>query len=544
MSQSPPSEVLQEIFHYFDDNSYDLHSCVLVNRIWSANAVQLLWNKPFHLLLNKKFNSSHHLISTYLSCLDLEDIYNLDLNLIPHQNFLSLKNFTSPTFNYPSFLKHFAYLSMIVSVQEWCVINNLYVGDGSPIMQKIILALFRLFAKHSSGLKSFSFVMDMDIEINHGLSYYDDKLQHKILILREQIIRQWLSQIKDFEFAGDFATDKDFPVLIQICRHLIKMEVRLPDFGYNDDDEHYDSSAELTARFIESQTELEHFILRDCHYPQALGTALISQQNTLRYIQFCDIVFDKWCPLDWLPKCFNLEILEFCDSESLSSKVLSPLKLAPLTKLRSITFKEDPVPVDILESLILASNLNLEEIIFGWPEDCKQDGYAHILNSISLNCPNLVRLGAMIGPNEIDELFGILKCCKKLKYLHIYGNGRPFDVSDILPELGKFIPKTLIELNISARWRFMPDSLRQFLENCCLLVEEQHEMFKEVFKEDEISLKNFVISICDFINDEHLRVLIKHSMKSLKFFSLWNKKFTVSETGIDKASQWLRKSVI
>ncbi|CAG8441345.1 9601_t:CDS:2 [Dentiscutata heterogama] len=516
MSQSPPSEVLQEIFHHFEDDSYDLHSCVLVNRIWSANAVQLLWNKPFHLLLNKKFNSSHHLISTYLSCLDLEEIYNLDLNLIPQRNSISSKNFI-PTFNYPSFLRHFAYLSMVVSVQEWCVINNLYVGDGSPIMQKIILALFRLFAKHSSGLKSFSF----------------------ILILREPIVRQWLSQIKEFEFAGDFASDKDFPILMQICKHLIKMEVRLPDFGYNDDDEHYDSSAELTARFIESQTELEHFILRDCHYPQALGTALIRQQNTLRYIQFCDIVFDKWCPLDWLPKCFNLEILEFCDSESLSPKVLAPLILAPLTKLRSITFKEDPVPVDTLESLILASKWNLEEIIFGWPEDCKQDGYAHILNSISLNCPNLVRLGAMIGPNEIGELFGILKSCRRLKYLHIYGNGRSFDVSGILPELGKIMPRTLIELNISARWRFMPDSLRQFLENCSLLVEEQHEVFK-----DGVPLKNFVISICDFINDEHLRILVKHSMKSLKFFSLWNKKFMVSEAGIDKASQWLRKSVV
>lgn len=224
MSQSPPSEVLQEILKYLEDDSCYLHSCILVNRIWSANAIQLLWNKPFHLLLNKKFNSSHHLISTYLSCLDPDDdeISNLDLHLILRQNSLSSKKI-SPTFNYPSFLKHFAYLSMIVSVQEWCVINNLYLDDGSPIMQKIMLALFRLFAKHSTGLESFSFVMDMDVNINHGLSYYDNKLQHKILILREPMVRQWLGQIKEFEFAGDFATDKDFPILMQICRHLIKV---------------------------------------------------------------------------------------------------------------------------------------------------------------------------------------------------------------------------------------------------------------------------------------------------------------------------------
>ncbi|CAG8707341.1 11002_t:CDS:1, partial [Scutellospora calospora] len=107
-----------------------------------------------------------------------------------------------------------------------------------------------------------------------------------------------------------------------------------------------------------------------------------------------------------------------------------------------------------------------------------------------------------------------------------------FDVSGILSELGKIMPRTLVESNISARWRFMPDSLKQFFENCSLLIEEQHEV-----SNNGVLLKNFVISICDFINDEHLRILVRHSMQSLKFFSLWNKKFMVSEAGIDEASQ-------
>ncbi|CAG8732065.1 7774_t:CDS:2, partial [Racocetra persica] len=46
-----------------------------------------------------------------------------------------------------------------------------------------------------------------------------------------------------------------------------------------------------------------------------------------------------------------------------------------------------------LESLILASHQNFEEIFFGWPEDCRQEGYAQVLNSISMNYPNLARLG-------------------------------------------------------------------------------------------------------------------------------------------------------
>ncbi|CAG8688920.1 27396_t:CDS:2 [Gigaspora margarita] len=543
MLRPPPSEILHEIFKHFENEPDYLHSCILVNRAWCANAIQLLWNKPFHLLLNKNLDSSHHLISTYLSCLNSDERHSLDLLVFPPPSslstsfsFITSKNYSPPTFSYPSFLRHLAHFPLTTSVQEWCFINNLNTSDNNPIMQKIIHALFKLFAKYSPNLESISFVMDMDDDIKNGLNYFDLKLNCHISTLRDPNVRRWVGMVKEIEFAGDFACDQDFPTLMQICRHLKKMEVRLPEFEYREDDDHYDSSAALSARFIESQFELKYFFLRECHYPQALGIALTRQKNTLRHLKFRDVVFDNSCPLNWLPNCQNLEILEFIDSESLVPNVLDPLRLAPLTNLKSITFKEDPVPAETLESLILASQQNLEEIFFGWPEDCRQDGYAHVLKSISLNCPNLVRLGAMIGPNEIAELFGILNNCKKLKILYIYGNGRSFDVNDILPEIGKFLSSTLIELNISARWRFGPDSLNQFLNNCCLPVKDK--------RENVVPLKRFVIRICDFINDGHLRVLLRHSMKSLKFITLWNKKFSINEVGIDKASQWLRKSVI
>ncbi|CAG8481498.1 19019_t:CDS:2, partial [Racocetra fulgida] len=484
MLRPPPSEILYEIFKHFENDPDNLRSCVLVNRTWCANAIQILWNKPFHLLLSRSLDSSHHLISTYLSCLSPDERHNLDLLTFPQTyslsssfSFITSKSYSSPTFNYPSFLRHLAYYPLTASVQEWCVINNLNTSDNNPIMQKIIHVL-------------------------------------------------WVGSVKEIELAGDFACDQDFPILMQICRHLKKIDVRLPEFEYREDDDHYDTSAVFSARFIESQFELKHFILRECHYPQSLGIALLRQKKTLRHIKFCDIVFDRSCPLDWLPICQNLERLEFIDSESLIPNVLDPLRLAPLTNLRSITFKEDPVPAETLESLILASHQKLEEIFFGWPEDCRQEGYAQVLNSISMNCPNLVRLGAMIGLNEIGELFGILNNCKKLKTLYIYGNGRYFDVNDILPEIGKFLPSTLIELNISARWRFGPNSLKQFLKNCCTSFDK---------REKAVPLKKLVIRICDFINDDHLRTLVRHSMKSLKFITLLNKKFFVNEAGIDKA---------
>src|SRR6266496_4268692 len=134
------------------------------------------------------------------------------------------------------------------------------------------------------------------------------------------------------------------------------MEIRLPDFEYDEDAKHYDSSVEMSARFIELQRDLKHFTLRESHYPKAIGAALMRQKSSLRHIEFIDTVFDKLCPLDWLPFCKRLESLTFVDSEMLIPKILTPLRLSPLKQLKSLTFKEDPVPIDTLETLIHSCN--------------------------------------------------------------------------------------------------------------------------------------------------------------------------------------------
>lgn len=252
----------------------------------------------------------------------------------------------------------------------------------------------------------------------------------------------------------------------------------------------------------ELQRDLKHFTLQESHYPKAIGAALMRQRSSLRHVEFIDTVFDKWCPL------------------------LTPLRLSPLRQLKSLTFKEDPIPTDTLDTLIRSSNINLREIVFGWPEDCRQDGHSYILNSISEFCPNLTKLGATIGLNEISELFLILNNCKQLQCLKIYGNGCLLDVNEFLPELGKFLPPTLGELDIGARWRFRSDVLSRFLNNA------RH-----------VPLYSFVIKFCDFINEEHLSVILRHSMSSLNYFTFWDENFPVTKEGMMKASEWLRKFV-
>jgi hypothetical protein len=257
MAQSPPNEILQEIFKYIVNDIDHLHSCLLVNKIWSSNVVPILWNRPFHLLLLHNNHLSHQIISTYLSCLDKDERSKLDLNGITRSlsssscssdSSLSSPNFEfplspypvisshPPTYNYPSFLRHLSYFSFVASIQEWCAVHN----NWNPYaIRKIVQALFRLFAKFSPSLETLVFVMDMD-NITNGLMLFNDNYhdfngstlvtKRNLSILRESIVRNWISHIKEIELAGDFVIDQNFPVLLTICKDLKKVSIYLITF--------------------------------------------------------------------------------------------------------------------------------------------------------------------------------------------------------------------------------------------------------------------------------------------------------------------------
>jgi hypothetical protein len=81
----------------------------------------------------------------------------------------------------------------------------------------------------------------------------------------------------------------------------------------------------------------------------------------------------------------------------------------------------------------------------------------------------------------------------------------------------------LVELIIGAKWRFRHDSLLSFFENL-----KHIQLYKVVFK--------FFV----FINDDHLEVIAKHSMDSLKYITLKDETFANTDVGIKNASIWLK----
>lgn len=182
------------------------------------------------------------------------------------------------------------------------------------------------------------------------------------------------------------------------------------------------------------------------------------------------------------------------------------------------------IPTDFIIFIIRLSNIKLQEIEFVWPRK-QEGGPSLLLENISYYCSNLTKLETTIGIEEFPTLLVLLKNCRELKILEIHGNGEELDADDILSGLGLPLSHNLVELIIRTNWRFRHDSLLRFFENLV-----------------HIPLYKFVFKICDFINNDHLKVVLKHSMDSLKYITFKDEIFAKTDVGIGNASIWLKNT--
>src|SRR5688572_8117613 len=108
---SIPVEIFRHVFGHFSDDKRSLYSCLLVNKIWCGIAVSILWSNPFKYING----TSASLITTYLSCLDL----NEREILIKSEIDLKLLFEKKPTFEYAEFLRRLKYEDFYDSSLVW-----------------------------------------------------------------------------------------------------------------------------------------------------------------------------------------------------------------------------------------------------------------------------------------------------------------------------------------------------------------------------------------------------------------------------------------
>src|SRR5205809_7088503 len=92
MSQLP-TDCLNDIFEYLEDDQFTLYSCILVNRSWCEVSVRIFWRN----VLNYSISN----FNTLIACLPNESkeiLYECGI-------IISTPTSKSPTFNYASFCK-------------------------------------------------------------------------------------------------------------------------------------------------------------------------------------------------------------------------------------------------------------------------------------------------------------------------------------------------------------------------------------------------------------------------------------------------------
>ena len=104
-----PTDCLNDIFEYLEDDKISLRSCLLVNRLWCEVAVRILWKNIWNFQYNMYYPygplqyvpSSSTILSTLTACLSNDSKDLLYINRI----FIPTPTLKPPLFNYISFIK-------------------------------------------------------------------------------------------------------------------------------------------------------------------------------------------------------------------------------------------------------------------------------------------------------------------------------------------------------------------------------------------------------------------------------------------------------
>ena len=137
MSQLP-SDCLNEIFEYLEDDDITLRSCLLVNRLWCEVSVRILWRKI------RNYN-------TLIACLPNDSKEILFKNGIVTSTSAS----RPPMFNYVSFCKVLPICHVNGKIKQ--LLNNQYPQNSSDNQSIVTREIFKFLMNQISSLRELYF---------------------------------------------------------------------------------------------------------------------------------------------------------------------------------------------------------------------------------------------------------------------------------------------------------------------------------------------------------------------------------------------------
>ncbi|CAG8660004.1 15929_t:CDS:1 [Funneliformis caledonium] len=489
-------KVLQLVFSYLDkEGSKGLFSCLFVNKNWHANALKILWNRPFTSNPLSPANSVK-LIETFITCFDTITQKSLKTSLKRQKIKFIISN-KPPLCNYATLLGELCYRELEKSIHHYlCHLHMNSINHRSSIMRRsskgspslqslypqihlIANNLFLLFIQKSTVLES--------LIIDKYCDY--SKLPNPDEIFQQQLQQNYLSQITKlglnyYETSNIFDFLKELP---ESCKDLLEFNVRICE---------YENEAlvnESIAKVINSQRALRNFSMKGARNGGNLILSSLgdTQSDTLTSVRLNLMNFTS-SGMKSLAKCGRLKELSLENCQGLSKEITKILLDAKSQNLRKLVIwnsrKESHVT-----SLMIKSAVSAKKVSKGKDDE---------LRELALD---------IVVPETVDT---VLNYCSNLTTLKILDyqpkcKSHMYRLLKGLPSLENLIinRETKIELGvINFSGRYIPDNVKYLRLECGITPDQLKNLLNELG--DKSKLRTLIL---DYIKLEvaHLNIIVE-----------------------------------
>ncbi|PKK62316.1 hypothetical protein RhiirC2_855758 [Rhizophagus irregularis] len=213
-----PTDCLNDIFEYLEEDKFTLHSCLLANHLWCEISVRILWRNIWNFNYQQRSSRvASSILSTLIACLPDESKKLLCDNKI----FISTPTSKPLLFNYASFCK-----ALSIYEIKW-MINSIFKNKPSINLlsskdKNILVAneIIKMFANQIFSLRKLTY---------HPYYYHGQYIYTSISFSHFPGARDLLELCCSSSLPSDF-----FHQLSQICHNLQSISISFDDYVSNE----------------------------------------------------------------------------------------------------------------------------------------------------------------------------------------------------------------------------------------------------------------------------------------------------------------------
>ncbi|GBB87226.1 hypothetical protein RclHR1_13670007 [Rhizophagus clarus] len=393
-----PSDCLNEILEYLEEDKLTLHSCLLVNRLWCEISVRILWRNIWNFINSNQlrpFRIDLSIFNTLFACLP-----NESKELLYKNEIFIPTSISKPMFNYAAFCKVLSIYGVDKLVdnifRDKPTINSLSLEDRNYLATNEII---KMFANQIYSLKKLSCYYH-HCNINFSFPYFPGA-------------RNLLELHCSSNLPSDF-----FYQLSQLCHNLQILSI---DFH------NYDASNEL-KELVSLQNSLK--TLKLSAYDSSWKNIIPALKNHTNTITKLHLYGDSGnLPFSFVSSFTNLQEFIFSFIDGINFEDFKILQYVNFSKLQTLKIPyQCPKPEYIMKFL---ENNGKNILKFHTDENDKA-----LSLSVAKFCPNLKSLFIIFNNGELDILKTIFNNCQNLESIKVWCGKSHF--SEYLSEKGLF----------------------------------------------------------------------------------------------------------